>query len=514
MSGYKEISLELPTDYTAAQLKSIIAEKLNIKDFSYQIAKQSLDARKKNNIHWLTSLEISSPELKGGTHEAIPELNIPHCKRKEKVIVVGSGPAGFFSALVLQKSGFNTTIIERGVNVDSRSASLTKFEKTGQFDPNANYAFGEGGAGTFSDGKLTSRSKRISLEKQFILSTYVNAGAPEEIQYLAHPHLGSNNLKKIVKKLRQDFCDLGGNVLFETMFENFKSAKGKVTAVVTNKGEMEADFLVIASGQAAYETYRMLINNGVGFNTKSFAIGYRIEHEQAIINKAQWGCESLPGVKAAEYRLTSPGDGKFPVYSFCMCPGGIVVPSGAYANNNIVNGMSMYARSGKFANAGIVAGVHPDQLLGSTATPLEALSWVEMQEQNFFEFADGYAAPYCSIRDFIKQRMPMDDMPETSYPLGLKPAALWNLLPREISKTIRKGLQDFSRKVNHFKDGTIMGLESKTSSPIQVIREKNGLCEGFDNLFMVGEGSGYAGGIISSAADGVHAALAIAGKSE
>ena len=309
--------------------------------------------------------------------------------------------------------------------------------------------------------------------------------------------------------MRQDFCNLGGKILFKTMFEGFCTKKGKVFAVVSDQGEIETDYLIVASGQAAFETYRMMIKNGVNFRTKNFAIGYRIEHKQAIINQAQWGCEELPGLKAAEYRLTFKGDSGFPVYSFCMCPGGVIVPSGAYENTSVVNGMSMYARSGKFANGGIVAGVHPDHLLGATATPLEALSCLEMHEQNFFEFSDGYEVPYCSIRDFIKQRMPMDDMPETSYPLGLKPAALWNLLPREISRSIRKGLQNFSKKINNFKDGTIMGLESKTSSPIQVIRKKNALCEGFDNLFMVGEGSGFAGGIVSSAADGIKAAMAI-----
>ena len=510
MNGYKEISLKLPTDYSEEQLKSMIAEDLNIKDFSYQIGKQSLDERKKDRIHWQARVAVSSPELKEPHPEKASELEIPHRKRNKNAVVVGSGPAGIFSALVLQKAGFNTTIIERGVDVDSRSASIAKFEKSGKFDSMGNYAFGEGGAGTFSDGKLTARSKRISQEKQFILSTYIQAGAPEEIRYMAHPHLGSNNLKKIVKKLRQDFCDLGGKVLFKTMFEGFKAEKGKVSAVLSEKGEIEADYLLVAPGLAAFETYRMMIKNGVAFKTKSFAIGYRMEHEQAIINKAQWGCETMPGLKAAEYRLTFKEEGSFPVHSFCMCPGGVIVPSGAYENTSVVNGMSMYARSGKFANAGIVASVHPDQLLGATATPLEALSCLEMHEQNFFEFSDGYEIPYCSIRDFIKQRMPMDDVPETSYPLGLKPAALWNLLPREISRSIRKGLQNFSKKVNNFKDGTIMGLESKTSSPIQVVREKNGLCEGFDNLFMVGEGSGYAGGIISSAADGIRAAVAIA----
>lgn len=512
MNGYKEISLELPTDFTDENLKGLIAEELKIKDFSYQITKQSLDARKKNRIHWQVRVGVFSPELKNPPPETTTELEIPYKKRKDKVMVIGSGPAGLFAALVLQQAGFKTTIIERGIDVESRSKSIIQFEKTGKFNNKGNYAFGEGGAGTFSDGKLTARSKRISQEKDFILKTYIEAGAPPEIQYLAQPHLGSNNLKKIVRKLRQDFCEAGGEVKFETQFIDFKASKGKVSSIITDKGEFETDQLVVASGLAAYETYRMLINNGVQFKTKNFAMGFRVEHDQALINQAQWGTHTIPGLKAAEYRLSIKSkDDLLPVYSFCMCPGGMIVPSGAYENINIVNGMSMYERSGKFANSGIVAGIHPDMLLRDTASPLEALSCVEMHEQNFFEIADGYAAPFCSIRDFIKHRMP-EELPKTSYPLGLTPAPLWNLLPRQITKSIRKGLQDFSNKVRGFKNGNIMGLESKTSAPIQVIREKNGLCESFDNLFMIGEGSGYAGGIISSAADGVRAACAIADK--
>ena len=509
MNGYKELTLKIPTDCSDDQLKSMIADELNIKEFSYQIEKQSLDARKKNKIHLLTRVAISSSELSEPEPEAKPTLEIPNKKRDEKVVVVGSGPAGLFSALVLQKAGFNTTIIERGVDVDSRSAAIAKFEKDGTFSPTGNFAFGEGGAGTFSDGKLTARSKRISLEKEFILSTYIGAGAPEEIKYMAHPHLGSDNLRKIVKNLRQQFCALGGNISFENSLDNIKMENGKIKEAVTTKGDMATDYLIIAPGLAAYDTYRMLINNGIKFRPKNFAIGFRMEHEQTIINQSQWGCESLPGIKAADYRLTS-NDGAHSVYSFCMCPGGVIVPSGAYENNNIVNGMSMYGRAGKFANAGIVAGVHPDQLVSEGCSALDALDWVQMQEENFYEYAGGYAAPFCSIRDFIKQRMPTE-MPETSYPMGLTPSALWNLLPRDVTKSIRKGLQNFSRKVNNFKEGTIMGLETKTSSPIQALRDRSGLCDDFDNLYIVGEGSGYAGGIVSSAADGIKAAMAIIG---
>jgi len=233
-----------------------------------------------------------------------------------------------------------------------------------------------------------------------------------------------------------------------------------------------------------------------------------VEHPQEIINRAQWGRESLPGVKAAEYRLTSKGDGNLPVYTFCMCPGGRVVPASAYKNTNIVNGMSRYKRDGEFTNAACVAGVNPDKLTGREITPLEALDWLETLEESFYRYSDGYQAPFCSIQDFINRKEP-SDIVDSSYPLGLKPAPLWDLLPSEVSGSIREGLKDFSRKVKGFETGSIMGLESKTSSPIQVLREKNRLCAGIENLYIVGEGSGFAGGIISSGADGIKAAMNI-----
>jgi len=326
---------------------------------------------------------------------------------------------------------------------------------------------------------------------------------------ISHPHLGSNNLRKIVKNLREEYIEAGGNILFETIVTDLEIEKGRVKEIVTDKDTLKADYCVIAPGLAAYDTYRMLLNNDVRFRPKNFAIGHRIEHEQSLINRAQWGKEEIPGLSAAEYRITAKDTGDFQVYSFCMCPGGQVVPSMALGNTNIVNGMSNYERSGRFASAGIVAGIHPDDLIGRKSSAMEALEAVEEIEQNFFAATENYAAPFCGIRDYIKQRMP-EETPETSYPLGLEPYALWNLLPRPISKSIRKGLQNFGRKINGFTQGIIMGLESKTSSPIQVIRDKESLvADGFDNLFVVGEGSGWAGGIITSGADGIKAAMNI-----
>jgi hypothetical protein len=506
--GYQEISLKLPTDFSDDQLRSLIAKELDIMEFTYQMENKSLDARKKSNIHWLIRVAIKSPEISGGEPGVSPPLNIPYKRRKERAVVIGSGPAGFFAAFVLQKAGINTTLIERGSEVNKRAEGIRAFETTGVFNPVSNYAFGEGGAGTFSDGKLTTRTKSISKEKQFILSSYVQAGAPAEINYMAHPHLGSDNLRNIIRNLREEFLRSDGSIRFGTFVEDLKIADGRVHEVVTTSGRIEADYFIIAPGHSAYETYRMLMKNGVLFRTKPFAIGCRLEHPQELINMGQWGRKSLPGVKAAEYRLTSTGDGNLPVYTFCMCPGGTVVPSAAYVNTNIVNGMSRYKRNGKFANAACVAGISLAKLLCREIEPLEALDWLGSLEESFYRYSEGYNAPFCGIQDFISRKIPTS-IAESSYPLGLKPAPLWDMLPAAVSNSITEGLKDFSKKIRGFETGNILGLESKTSSPIQVQREPTGLCQGFDNLYMVGEGSGYAGGIISSGSDGIRAAMNI-----
>ena len=426
------------------------------------------------------------------------------------MVITGSGPAGFFCALVLQKAGFGTTLIERGSEVHKRNGAIIRLERDGEFDPRNNYAFGEGGAGTFSDGKLTSRSKHISRERGFILASYIDAGAPAEISWMAHPHLGTDNLKRIVANLRQQYTGLGGRILFETMLENISVKDGMVTEVLTSAGSLRADALFVAPGHSAYETYRMLIGKGVAFRTKNFAIGSRMEHPQEIINRIQWGLPALPGVRAAEYRISSRADGRHQVYSFCMCPGGTVVPAMAYANASVVNGMSYFKRDGMYANAGCVAGIHPGELAGKDVSPLDALTLIEQLEQKFFHFSGGFKAPSCSIRDFTDARL-RDHSLESSYPPGLKSAPLWELLPRNVASAMQAGLKDFAGKMKGFDSGNLIGLESKTSSPIQVVRDAGGLCSGFKNLFLIGEGSGFAGGIVSSAADGIKAAMHYAG---
>lgn len=506
--GYKEIDLKLPSDFDDQQLRNKIKKELRVNNFKYRILNKSLDARKNSFIHWQTRVAVISDEIIGGVPEQEPELKIPHRKRPQKALVLGSGPAGFFAAYVLLRAGFQTTIVERGAEVEKRDQGILKFEQSGVFDPVCNYAFGEGGAGTFSDGKLTSRSKHISLEKRFILNSYIKAGAPDEIGYMTHPHVGSDNLKIIVKNLRRDFMNLGGTILFETMLEDLVIANGRVKSAITSAGIIDADIFVLAPGHSSYETYRMLIKRGIPFRSKNFALGFRAEHPQEIINRAQWGKSSLPGVKAAEYRLTSNREGRLPVFSFCMCPGGMVVPATAYAKTNIVNGMSLYQRNGDFANAACVAGIHPDQLTGHETSALEALDRVQNLEETFFRFSNSYQAPFATITDFLNRRISRR-APETSYPLGLIPAPLWEMIPIPVAEALSEGLQDFGRKLKGYDEGILLGLESKTSAPIQVIRDETGKCEGFDNLYLAGEGSGYAGGIISSGADGIRVAVRI-----
>ncbi|MEA3450921.1 MAG: FAD-dependent oxidoreductase, partial [Bacteroidota bacterium] len=271
---------------------------------------------------------------------------------------------------------------------------------------------------------------------------------------------------------------------------------------------IEADYLVLAIGHSAYDTYRMLIKRNVQFRTKNFAIGHRIEHEQKLINKAQWGREKLAGVKAAEYFLTNKTNSGHSVYSFCMCPGGTVVPAAAFGNKSVVNGMSQYKRDGKYANSGLVVGVSPDALVGQTCKPVEILDWMDNLEEKFYAFSNSYELPAMKISSYMHFNKNEEKL-NGSYSLGMRNAELYKMVPKIISKSISESLKMFSRKINGFDKGIIMGLENKTSSPLQVIREKNGKCEGFENLYFVGEGSGYAGGIISSAADGVKCAIGI-----
>lgn len=505
--GFRTLELKMKTDFGPDDLNNVIRKICRIKDFNYTIEKQSLDGRNPMEIHWLIRVVVSSPEIKGGTQPDNLSIKVPYKRTEKKVVVFGSGPSGFFSAYICLMGGFDVTIVEMGPEVYQRTKDLKEFERTGILNERSNYAYGEGGAGTFSDGKLTSRTKSIVREKRFIFEQYIRAGAPEEILYLAKPHLGSNILTKIVKNLRQDFIDRGGTIIFNNKLLDLKIQDGKVISADTESGVMDADYFIVAVGHSSYDIYRMMINKGVNFITKNFAIGTRVEHYQEVINRAKWRTPSLPGVKAADYSLTYSYDEFSSVYSFCMCPGGKVVPAPPIAGLNIVNGMSNYKRNYPFANSAIVAGINLSDLAGKELDPLESLDWLLTLERKFYDFSNSYNAPAVKVSDFLKGRTTAE-FGKHSYPFDLVTADFRELFPQRITDSMSAALKDFMHKIWGFEEGTMMGLESRTSSPIQLVRD-NMLCAGFENLYFAGEGSGLAGGIVSSASDGVKCGMDI-----
>lgn len=506
--GFALLEIKLPCDFSHEELERKIMKKLKISDFSFTIEKQSLDARDKRDIHWRVRVGVSSPALPGPRRKQEAELEIPFKKRDKHAAVVGSGPAGFFCAYTLLLAGFAVTILEQGSEAAARRQAVTSFEQSGELDERNNYAFGEGGAGTFSDGKLTCRTKTISREREFIFQSYIAAGAPAEIAYLAQPHIGSDNLVKVVSNLGETFRSRGGSMLFNTPATGIYLKDGKVCAVETASGKITADYFVFAAGNSAYKTYRLLLSRGVPFRVKPFAVGCRVEHPQEIINLAQWGQGTLTGVKAAEYRLAWNDKNYLPVYSFCMCPGGKVVPAAPYKGLNIVNGKSDYLRNQPLADAGIVAAIDLEKLLGKELQPEHAIEWLEHLEQSFFDFSHSYAAPASRIEDFLVGKI-SSSLPHSSYPFALVAADFRYLFPGDVYAALQAGMRHFCKKIKGFEKGVMLGLESKTSSPIQALRDKTGRSQSVANLYICGEGSGWAGGIISSAADGIKAGLAI-----
>jgi hypothetical protein len=409
--------------------------------------------------------------------------------------------------MVAQEAGFKVTIIEQGPEVYKRTKDIKDFEKSGELNERSNYSYGEGGAGTFSDGKLTSRTKSIMTEKKYIFEKYIEHGAPEEILYLAKPHVGSNILTKIVKSMRDNFIDKGGIVIFDNKLLDFKIKGTKVVSIESEKGIIEGDYFIFSIGHSSYDTYKLMMKKGVKFQLKNFAIGTRVEHSQELINRAKWRVPELPGVKAADYSLTYNFNNALSVYSFCMCPGGMVVPAPPLKGLNIVNGMSNYKRNSPFANSAIVAGVCLPELLGKELEPIEALDWLLSLERKFYDFSDSYRAPAVNVSDFLNHKTTAS-FAKSSYPFDLLTADFRELFPKGIIESIDFALQDFVKKIHGFEEGVLLGLESRTSSPIQLIRD--GMrCAGFDNLYLGGEGSGLAGGIVSSAADGIKCAMDI-----
>ena len=430
---------------------------------------------------------------------------------EKRPVVVGFGPAGMFAALALAAAGCNPLVVERGQDVDARHAAIQRFWSGGPLDENTNVQFGEGGAGTFSDGKLTARGGD-PLQRD-VIDAFIRAGAPEEIRYLAKPHIGTDLLRDVVKNIRAEIIRLGGEVRFGARVETLEADSGSVSGVRLAGGErIAADAVFLAVGHSARDTYQMLYETGVAMEAKAFAVGLRVEHPQEMIDRAQYGGEAgNPRLGAADYALVfqdeATGRG---AYSFCMCPGGQVVAAASEQGRVVTNGMSLYARNSGVANAALLAQVRPEDFGGEV---LGGVAFQREYEAAAFRLAGGdFRAPVQSVGDFLRGTADSRDFCVTpSYRPGVVPCRLDECLPDFVARTLRDALPAFDAKIRGFaaEDVPLTGVEMRSSSPCRILRDRESfLSLSTPGLYPVGEGAGYAGGIMSAAVDGLKAALA------
>ncbi len=485
---------------------------------SWKILKQSLDARKKSNIFYIYSacFEVKNED------EVLKYINDKHIFRYEeenetiynkietdkKVIVVGFGPGGMFAALTLAKMGFAPIVFERGADVDKRFGHVKNFWKTGELNPQSNVQFGEGGAGTFSDGKLTNRGKDKRMRQVFV--DFVECGAPNEILYVHNPHIGTDLLRNVVKNIRQKIIDLGGKVCFESQVTDIEIENGKIQSVVINDSEkIYCDALVLAIGHSARDTFEMLHSKKINMSQKPFAMGVRIEHKKCKIDVAQFGKFSEnTNIGPAEYKLTyetSKGRG---VYTFCMCPGGYVVAAASEEGMMCVNGMSNYKRDGENSNSAVLVQIDTKDF--GSEHPLAGMYFQRSLEKKAFDAGGGkYFAPAQRVDDFLnanEKKEVCKVLP--TYKPGVKFCDLSEILPEFMCDALREGIVHMGKKLHGFdSDAILTAVESRSSSPVRIERDKEtGESLSVKGIYPVGEGAGYAGGIVSAAVDGIKAA--------
>lgn len=505
------ISLPLEGDIQNICAKKLHIDKSDILDIV--LLKKSIDARKKSDIHFNVSVALKLKDEKNYP-KYIPYQE-PVYKKIEKnldnpVVVCGAGPAGLFAALTLSKMGLNPILIERGSNVENRIKDIETFHKTRAFNPSSNVQFGEGGAGTFSDGKLNSNTHDI--RSQIVLHEFVLCGAPKEILYESKPHIGTDKLPNVVKNIREKIISLGGKVCFNTCLKDLVIENNTLQAIVVEKENkletINTNHLIIAAGHSARDVFSLLKAKNLRMEQKPFSMGFRCEHSQKQINEIQYGTfANHPSLGSADYKLSVHLPSTRGVYTFCMCPGGTVVAATSEEGHLVVNGMSTFARDGTNANSAILCDVKPSDF-GST----DVLAGVEFQrkyEKLAFELAgSSYSAPAQLMGDFMKNQPSTKGGKVTpSYPLGVKWTNLELCLPKFVTSSIREALPLFDQKMHGYlsDDAVLTGIETRSSSPVRILRNENGQSN-IQGIFPCGEGAGYSGGILSSAVDGIRQA--------
>lgn len=458
----------------------------------------------------------------------LPEYQDVH--NAEPVIVVGSGPAGMFAALKLLTLGLKPVVLERGKDVSGRKPDIAKLSRTGVVNPDSNYCYGEGGAGTFSDGKLFTRSSKRGDNRE-VLYQFVNFGADPSIIVDAHPHIGTDKLPRLVSNIRECIIEHGGEYHFQNRVSDIERAEDGVITVtaIDEKNDnktltYKAKAVILATGHSARDVYEMLQGKGCELQAKGFAMGVRVEHPQALINQIRYRGQWEPGFPAAEYSFVEQVDDRG-VFSFCMCPGGILVPSSTEDGYTVLNGMSNSARNSKWANAGVVVSIEPDDVPEEYKKDgvFSLLNFQHDVEKKMFDYAAEHAeadengvvnklcAPAQRMVDFCEEQL-SEDLPETSYRPGVVSAPLYELLPECVSSRLQKAFPLINNKMRGYytEDALLLGVESRTSSPVRIVRGDDFQCPQLPGLFPCGEGAGYSGGIVSSAIDGINCAVAAA----
>lgn len=500
----------------ALALKQYKISPKNVK--SSGIYKSSVDARKREDIHFVSSVLVTllSAELEKKVslsnknvkyHEDI-ELSpkVSTNKKSGRVVITGFGPAGMFCALLLSEFGYKPIVLERGDEVDARVKKVESFFAGGELDTETNVQFGEGGAGTFSDGKLMTRISDPLC--RYILNRLVELGAPEEILFKAKPHIGTDKLRGVVKAIRQRIIQNGGEVRFLSKLEDISLLNNEIIAVKSNSDTIETSALVLAIGHSARDTFEMLLRKGVIMEPKPFSVGARIEHKQIDVDKSLYGdLAGHPSLPVGEYQLSHRRPDGRAAYTFCMCPGGTVVAAASEKNTVVTNGMSEYARNKENANAALVVSVSKDDF---GANVLDGVDFARSLETRAYALSNSYKAPSTTVGAFLGEGATASSV-IPSYSPGVIKADFDSLFPSFVTDMMREGIRKFSRQMQCFGDmgAVLTAPETRTSSPIRITRGESMTALGIDNLYPCGEGAGYAGGIVSAAVDGVKTAIKI-----